>query len=104
MPHEQQPALIAHDRHLLHRVGAVEATGQRREHRQPGAVRLVPQLGGELRRLVGADLGAVENGLKTQSEACEGQAGHPGLPFAPLGQAPLRILAASVRLGVCVTK
>jgi len=101
---EQQAALVTDERHLRARLGAVEAARQRRQDGKAGALLLRPALGRQLGGLARPDLGAVQDGLEAQAETRECQAGHPGLPFAPLGQAPLRILAASVRLGVCVTK
>jgi len=104
VPDDQQAPVGGQGVHRLQRLGAVKATGERRMHPQPLLLVLAPALRGQLRRPARAHLGAEQHRLEGRLQASKRDAGRTSLQLPARGQAALSVLAASVRLSLCMTK
>jgi hypothetical protein len=103
VPDEQQAPVGAHRGHLLESLSSVEAAGQRRMGAEQLALLCVPALGRQLGRLARTRLGAEQDRLEAGLHLRQRDAGRTRLPLAALGQAPLRVNASAVGLGLGVT-
>jgi len=103
MPHEQQTSVGAQRGHLPQRLSRIKATRQRRIGVKQLALLCVPALGRQLGGLARTRLGTEQDRLEAGLHLRERDAGRARLPLTALGQAPLRVHAHAVRLGLGVT-
>jgi hypothetical protein len=103
VPDEQQPPVGADRGHLVQRLARVKAACQRRVGAQQLALLGAPALGGQLGGLARARLGAEQDSLEAGLHPRERDAHRTRLALSALGQAPLRVRARAVGLGLGVT-
>jgi len=101
---QQHPPLCSGARQRVDRLGDFEAARQRLVDGQALALVVVPGLGGKLCCLRRPHLRAEEDRVEADLHAGQRDAGRARLPLAPLGQAAGRVLSASMRLSLCVSK
>jgi len=102
---DQQHATVrARAGECVERLRRFEPARQRLVDGHPLALLCVPGLRGQLGRLGRAHLRAVQDHVEADSHARQRDAGRARLLLAPLGQAAGRVLPASVRLSLCMSK
>jgi len=104
MADEQHPPGRSGAGQRVDRLTDFEAARQRLVDGQALALILLPGLGGQLGGLRRAHLRAVEDRVEAGLHARQRDTCRARLPLAPLGQAPSRVLPASMRLSLCVSK